>query len=862
MTKATAERSGFASIVSHPAWRFIVPLAIMTIALGVLRNLSAEIDPAELSAAINRYSPGALALSAGAMLFSYLALALYDPVILKGMATPQMPRWVPVLTGVSSMAVSNMLGFSWLTGGAIRYRIYAAFGVDIAAVARLIATSWIAFALGLLTLIGALFAFYPGGLSEFVALPPPVETALGLLILSGVAGVYVWTWPGGRELRLGRLSTPLPKATRGLTLMGIALLDLVATALTLYVLMPADLAGNFVYFFVIFIGALGLGFVSNAPGGLGVFEAAIVAAVGGTGRPDLLAALLAYRVIYTLLPFTVAALGLGIAWALANRATAGAAAQAVRRAMRPIVPVLAAVVALLSGSALLLSGDLPTTAVRMDTLRDVLPLALVETSHLMSSVAGVLLLIVARGLYRRMRRAWLIAVGLLLAGLLGSLLRGIEYEAMIVLGLALLVLGSFRDAFHRVGLGSALRLNPRWMATVVLLFAGVTWIGFFAYRNVAYSQDLWWQFAWSADAPRFLRATLVVAVVLAAVSLNSLISRAATRLPPQEIPQAVRRLVAESTSADAGMALTGDKRFLLAPDESAVLAYADTGRSLIAKGDPIGCRAAGKALIWDLRDQADRMGRTCAFYAVQTDYLPAYLDLGLHVVKIGEIARVPLEGFSLDGAKRKDWRHAKSRAARDGYVFEVIPAGAAGPHMATLRQVSDAWLALKSGSEKSFAMGAFDADFLSHFDIAVLRHAQTGRIASFANLLRTADRSEMGIDLMRYDPATTPAAMDGLFAEMMLLARDEGHAWFNLGAAPLAGLESRRLAPAWNRVGGFIYTHGARFYQFEGLRAFKQKFDPVWSPNYLASPGQLSAARVLYEVSLLISGGLRGLRRR
>ncbi|MFT6537963.1 MAG: phosphatidylglycerol lysyltransferase, partial [Loktanella salsilacus] len=430
------------------------------------------------------------------------------------------------------------------------------------------------------------------------------------------------------------------------------------------------------------------------------------------------------------------------------------------------------------------------------------------------------------------------------------------------LALALAVLWSFRSAFYRVGLGSALRLNMRWLISVALLVVGITWIGFFAYRNVTYSDAMWWQFAWNGDAPRFLRATIAVTVVLIAVALNSLISRSNTRLMPEPIPDVVRRLTKASYDTEAALALTGDKRFLIAPGQDAYLAYADTGASLIAKGDPVGDPEAGEALIWALRDQADRMGRRCAFYAVQTHYLPTYIDLGLSVVKIGEIARVPLAGFSLDGAKRKDWRHAKARAARDGYAFAIIPAAQVLDHVDALRAVSDTWLALKSGSEKAFALGAFDPAYLCNFDHAVLRHVETGRIASFATLLRSGTGAEVAIDLMRYDPDTTPAAMDGLFADMMLWARDAGYTWFSLGAAPLAGLENRKHAPVWNRVGGFIYTHGERFYKFEGLRSFKQKFDPVWSPNYLASPGRMDAARTLYEVNTLISGGMSGVIRR
>ena len=102
-------------------------------------------------------------------------------------------------------------------------------------------------------------------------------------------------------------------------------------------------------------------------------------------------------------------------------------------------------------------------------------------------------------------------------------------------------------------------------------------------------------------------------------------------------------------------------------------------------------------------------------------------------------------------------------------------------------------------------------------------------------------------------------AMDALFAEMMLWGAAQGFQWFSLGSSPFSGIDNRQLASFWNRVGGFVYEHGEHFYHFEGLRAFKQKFQPVWEPNYLASPGGLAVPRILYEVNVLVSGGVRGL---
>ncbi len=130
---------------------------------------------------------------------------------------------------------------------------------------------------------------------------------------------------------------------------------------------------------------------------------------------------------------------------------------------------------------------------------------------------------------------------------------------------------------------------------------------------------------------------------------------------------------------------------------------------------------------------------------------------------------------------------------------------------------------------------------------------------AFANLFQGGHKSELSLDLMRYEPDGSNFIMDALFAEMMSWGAEQGFHWFSLGAAPFSGIENRQLASFWNRVGGFVYEHGEQFYHFEGLRSFKQKFDPEWSPNYLASPGGFAAPRILYEVNILISGGLRGL---
>ena len=91
----------------------------------------------------------------------------------------------------------------------------------------------------------------------------------------------------------------------------------------------------------------------------------------------------------------------------------------------------------------------------------------------------------------------------------------------------------------------------------------------------------------------------------------------------------------------------------------------------------------------------------------------------------------------------------------------------------------------------------------------------------------------------------------------MLWGKDAGYEWFTLGMAPLSGFERSPVATLWNRLGSFIYQHGEFVYKFQGLRAFKEKFDPAWEPRYLAYPGGMRLPRILADLAALVAGGYR-----
>jgi phosphatidylglycerol lysyltransferase len=284
--------------------------------------------------------------------------------------------------------------------------------------------------------------------------------------------------------------------------------------------------------------------------------------------------------------------------------------------------------------------------------------------------------------------------------------------------------------------------------------------------------------------------------------------------------------------------------------------YGQRGGSWVAMGDPVAPPESRAELAWKFRELCDQHDGTPVFYQVDAENLPLYLDLGLTLLKLGDEALVRLPTFEIERSGFRDLRYGYRRSVREGGVFEVVPAKDVAALLPELKVVSDAWLAERNSAEKGFSVGYFDADYLSHFPCAIVR--KEGRIIAFSNIWMSADKQELSVDLMRYLPQQLYGVMDFLFVELMLWGKKEGYAWFNLGMAPLSGLGARHLSPVWYRFGALAYRFGDQFYNFQGLRKYKEKFHPEWRPKFLACPGGLALPRVLIDVATLISGGVRG----
>jgi phosphatidylglycerol lysyltransferase len=856
---AVAPRSG-PTTVWRDVLRRLLPLVAplcVALALWLLHGELARFRYADLVAYLRVFPRTTLWAAVALTAAGYFALTGYDLLAFRHLRH-DLPYRRIALAGFIGYAFSNNM--SAVVGGIpLRYRLYSAWGVPAAEMVRVLSLTILGFWLGFLSLCGASFTLFPRTLPVVLRLPFGTDRPLGIGCLVVVAGFLAANFLRRPSLRAGRWQLPLPGAAWSLAQIAVSALDWGLAAAVLYLALPAAPGLGFPGFLGLFLLAQAVGLLSQSPGGLGVFDTAMVLLLAPVlPAAQVLAALLVFRAVYYLLPLTVAALLLAGFELHQRREQLGQVAGTVGRWAPLVVPRVLSFLIFAAGVVLLVSGATPAVGSRLGWLNELLPLPVIEVSHFLASVAGVLLLLLARGLQRKIDAAYHLTVALLVVGIATSLLKGLDWEESSVLALMLVVLVPCRGEFYR---RSALLSEPftaEWIAAIAAVLLAVGWFGVFAHQHVEYSHELWWRFALTADAPRALRAMVGVLVVSFAVGATRLLRPA----PPEPDAPTAQDLGAAAVVARAArrsyahLALLGDKRLLFNEARSAFLMYATEGRSWIAMGDPVGADDQATELGWRFQAMADHHGGWPVFYQVEEGRLGRYVEMGLSLLKLGEEARVPLDGFSLDGPERAELRQAVRRGSREEAVFETVPREGVAALVPELELVSDAWLAAKRGGEKGFSLGWFDPDYLSRCPLALVR--RRGRIVAFANLWPAGGRQELSVDLMRYDPAVAPrGVMDFLFTSLLVWAAAEGYRWFDLGMAPLAGLDERQAGPLWNRLGGFVFRHGENFYNFEGLRHFKEKFLPVWEPRYLASPAGLALPRVLTDLVSLV-GGRRG----
>ena len=321
---------------------------------------------------------------------------------------------------------------------------------------------------------------------------------------------------------------------------------------------------------------------------------------------------------------------------------------------------------------------------------------------------------------------------------------------------------------------------------------------------------------------------------------------------------AAAEIVARGAEPSAQSVFLGDKALLFNESRTAFVAYGKIRCSWIAAGDPVGPGSELSPMIQSFARAAGAAGAWPAIYKITPASVNAYLENNFLIGKVGEIARVPAASFSLEGPRRRRLRRSQKQARESGVTVEVVSPAETERLLPELRIVSDDWLRQQRGREKGFSLGAFEPAYVRRFHMAIAR--ANGAIVAFASVW-TSQRA-IEVDLMRSRADAPSGTMHAMLVDLIAWAQRQDYESVSLGMSPLAGVnplgKGGRLQTLRRAITGF----SGRFYNFEGLREFKQSFDPEWEPRYLASSPGIARSLVLAHLAALTSGGIAGMFRK
>jgi uncharacterized membrane protein YbhN (UPF0104 family) len=290
----------------------VLSIVIIAIAAVVLYRKLHNINVGKVLTAMATVEYRDVAISAMFVALGYFTLTFYDLFALRAIGRKDVPYRIAALAGFTSYSVGHNVGASVFTGGAVRYRIYSAWGIDAIEVAKICFIAGLTFWLGNVTVLGFGFSYHPQAASDIDLLPLWVNRAVGIGALIVLASYVAWVWRTPRIIGRQNWQVQLPSGPLTLLQIAIGIVDLSCCAMAMYVLVPNEPHMAFIDVAVIFVTATLLGFASHSPGGLGVFDAAMLIALWEFDAEELLAGLLIFRLLYYIMPFTLALAVLGI----------------------------------------------------------------------------------------------------------------------------------------------------------------------------------------------------------------------------------------------------------------------------------------------------------------------------------------------------------------------------------------------------------------------------------------------------------------------------------------------------------------------------------------------------------------------
>jgi phosphatidylglycerol lysyltransferase len=524
----------------------------------------------------------------------------------------------------------------------------------------------------------------------------------------------------------------------------------------------------------------------------------------------------------------------------------------------------------------LLSAVTPSLPDRRNWLEPFFPFTVRAGGHFFAAVIGFMLLTLASNLLRRKRIAWLVTVGLLMVSIVIHLVKGLDVEESVLSGVLLFQLLVMRQTFTAKSDRPSIAQGIRVLLGALLFTLAYGTMGFYILDgrfevneqavNFDLDRALFQTLAmfFTADnaglvpktrfAEFFADSIYGVGSVTLGYALLMLLRPVLLRdsASLSERNKAKEIVAKYGRTTIARLALLEDKSYYFSPSGKSTIAYVPKGRGAIALGDPIGPPEDRQEAIVGFQEFCDRNDWYPTFYQTLPDDLEIYYALGFRVVQIGEAAIVNLKDFTLKGKANQNLRTAINRLTKAGHQVKFYEPPLTSELMRQMKAVSDEWLQMVQGAEKQFSVGWFNETYLRETRVIAI-HTPDGKISAFANMISSGDRV-IGVDLMRRRTEVENGTMECLFASMLQHCQALGYAEFDLGLSALAGVGEAEKSGRLEKVLIYLSEHLSKFYNFQGLHSFKDKFGPRWEARYLVYPSLGSLPDVVVALIRADSG--------
>ncbi len=526
----------------------------------------------------------------------------------------------------------------------------------------------------------------------------------------------------------------------------------------------------------------------------------------------------------------------------------------------------AAGVLLVGAVDLLLAGG-PSTPIRIGSLDFDLSLDYVFGARYGLLLTGLAMVSLSRGLLHGKHNAWILAVASASASIVFYQIKHADLLGMLVAAGLVVGLVACRQAFPARSDPDLVRRGWQFLiigeaATFVYGIVG-TWRldgEFHEHTSLTKSVTSTLRLLFllpgrleplTRDGRWFIGSVRIAALTVVMVALARLVATVVFRPAGRGSERIVveRLLDGWATTSLAYFNLLDDKSWIFAPDGQAFVGYKVVGTTAVALGGPVGAPGSRAAAAQAFVEHASLNGWTPVFHQVSEHEAQELSRLGLHPLKIGEEAIIDLGSWTLEGHGRKSIRSSVRRVQRVGYRVVELSTPLDDDVIEELRDVSDDWLTAGAHRERTFTLGRFDPGYLRRTSVlAVVDDGEThsGRIVAFANILPSYQSEEGNFDMMRRRSEAPNGVMELLFVGLIEHFRDQGLHGMNLGLAPLSGLDGD--APS-DRALRLIHEHGRRSFNFEGLRAFKDKWSPQWEPRFIMYRRETDLPRVATAIA-------------